>query len=65
MAGCGCGGGSTAFGDGLVAADTQRDGYFWNGTEDHGPVTSALAEGALVAPDGVKVWNPDTGRTEE
>lgn len=63
--GCNCGGSSFQIDDGMVAADAPVVGdpnYFWTGKQG---VTSANAEGALVAPDGAKVWNADTGRTEE
>lgn len=62
--GCNCGG-NFQIEDGLVEAPPPVVGdasYFHNG--DAG-VTSTNAEGALVAPNGAKVWNPDTGRTEE
>lgn len=61
--GCNCGGGAFQIDDGLepMRAAPSDPSYFWNGSEG---ITSANAEGALVAPDGVPIWNPDTGRTE-
>lgn len=66
MAGCGCGGSAWQADDNLVPADTQGDSYFSHRTEaDQGLVTSANADDVLIAPDGVQVWNPDTGRSED
>lgn len=62
--GCNCGG-NFQIDDGLVEASVPVVGdasYFHNG--DAG-ITSTNAEGALVAPNGVPVWNPDTGKTED
>lgn len=63
--GCNCGGASFQIDDGLVEAGAPvpgDNGYFWTGQSG---VTSDNAEGALVAPNGTPVWNPDTGRTED
>lgn len=60
--GCNCGG-SFQITDGMEEAPPPVVGdasYFHNGP----PVTSANAEGDLVAPNGVPVWNPDTAKTE-
>jgi hypothetical protein len=62
--GCNCGG-NFQIDDGAVEMSVPVVGdasYFHNGNSG---VTSENAEGALVAPNGTPVWNPDTGRTEE
>lgn len=60
--GCNCGG-NFQINDGLVEAPgppvVGDESYFHHGTEG---VTS---DNALVAPNGVPVWNPDTGKTED
>lgn len=61
--GCNCGG-SFQIDDGAVEASVPVVGdpsYFWTGQSG---VTSDNAEGALVAPNGTPVWNPDTAKTE-
>lgn len=62
--GCNCGG-NFRIDDGLVEAPgppvVGDASYFHTGTSG---VTSDNADGALVAPNGVPVWDPDTGKTE-
>jgi hypothetical protein len=68
MAGCGCGGGSGGWqGGDLVPADQTDfggDDYTWPPRSARvGEATSTNAGGALVAPDGVRVWDPESGKT--
>lgn len=60
MAGCGCGGGSGGFADGLVAADQlpPDENYFWNGSNEPTP------DDAPPVAEGAKRWDPETGTTE-
>jgi len=62
--GCNCGG-SFQIDDGLVEAPPPvvGDASYFHTNETSG-VTSENADDALVAPNGVPVWNPDTGLTE-
>lgn len=60
--GCNCGG-SFKIDDGAEEVSPPVVGdasYFWNGG-----VTSENADALLVAPNGTKVWNPETATTEE
>jgi hypothetical protein len=63
--GCNCGG-SFQIQDGMQADDQAPvvgdPSYFWTGATPG--VTSDNAEGALVAPNGVPVWDPETGLTD-
>jgi hypothetical protein len=59
--GCNCGG-NFKIDDGAEEVPVVGDAsYFHNGPG----ITSDNAEGALVAPNGTPVWNPETQRTEE
>jgi hypothetical protein len=61
--GCNCGG-NFQIQEGLEEASPPVPGdpsYFWTGQN---PSQNANDTGALVAPNGTPVWNPDTGLTE-
>lgn len=64
MAGCGCGGSGGWQPDGMVPADnvTLDADYTYPPRVQS---DQAQSGGALIAPDGAKLWDPDTGQSTE